>query len=151
MFGRLIAASWVLLLAACGGAPDPPRVAVADVVVTVPAVPSAPGAAYFTLRSNNDKTRLVSVSSPSARRIELHQTREENGVSRMVPLEPAQLSLSAREPLEFAPGGNHAMLFDVDPNLRPGGQISLTFTFDGSPPVTINARLVAPGTSHSGH
>ena len=151
MFGRRAAAAALLLLTACQRAPQEPRVTVDDAVVTVPAVPSAPGAAYFTLRINQGSTRLVSVSSPSARRIELHQTREENGLSRMAPLQPDQLGFSPGAPLAFAPGGRHAMLFDVDPNLRPGGRMTLTFTFDGAPPASVDAPLVAPGTSHSGH
>src|SRR3712207_5667610 len=103
MFARWIAVSGLLLLTACEREPETPRVTVEGAVVTVPATPGAPGAAYFRLSTNNDPTRLVSISSPSAGRIELHQTREENGVSRMVEMEPAQLTFDPDRPLEFAP------------------------------------------------
>ena len=151
MFGRSIAAATLLLLAACERAPREPRVTVENAVVTVPAVPTAPGAAYFTLHTNNEPTRLVSVSSPFAARIELHETIEANRMSRMMPLDPARLGFSPSEPLVFASGGRHAMLFEVDPNLRPGGHMTLTFTFEGAPPVSGDARLVAPGAGHSAH
>ena len=44
MFGRLFAASPLMILAACQGTPQQPSVAVTDAVVTVPAVPGGPGA-----------------------------------------------------------------------------------------------------------
>ena len=151
MFARWIAVLGLLLLAACERPPQEPRVTVEDAVVTVPAVPGAPGAAYFRLTTNNDPTRLVSVASPSAGRIELHQSREENGVSRMVEMGQAQLTFDPDRPLEFAPGGNHAMLFDVDPNILPGTRVALTFTFEPAPPVTVEAEVRGPGQAHERH
>lgn len=149
---RAVSAGVILVAtAACQRAPEEPRVTVEQAVVTVPAAPGLPGAAYFTLRTNNDPTRLVSIASPAATRIELHGTRDEGGVSRMAPLGPDELGFSPSAPLEFAPGGKHAMLFDVDPALRPGGKVSLTFTFDPAPPVTVEAEVRGPGQAHGAH
>jgi copper(I)-binding protein len=133
-----------LLLACCdgnGGEPGPSQVAVEDAVVTLPAVPGRPGAAYFTLESEAPAA-LVAVASPRAARIELHE-------AGMRPA--ARFTLAAGAPLVFAPGGRHAMLFGLDSALRPGDHLALTFTFEGAPPVTAEAEVRAPGDVHAGH
>jgi hypothetical protein len=132
-----------LAFASCGGGgadPDP-RVAVHDAVVTLPAVPGRPGAAYFTLESNAPAA-LVAVASPRAARVELHE-------AGMRPA--ARFALSPGEPLPFNPGGRHAMLFGLDPALRVGETLTLTFTFEGGPPVSAQAEIRAPGDVHGGH
>ena len=96
----------MLSLSACDRSPPEPRVTVDEAIVALPAVPGRPGAAYFVLRTNNDPTRLVAVTSPSARRIEFHQSLTVNGMTRMGPL--ADTSFAPDEPLHFGPGGRHA-------------------------------------------
>jgi copper(I)-binding protein len=55
--------------------------------------------------------------------------------------------------LEFKPGGKHAMLFGLDPALKPGAKVPLTFTFQTAPPVTVRATVHAPGGGggHANH
>jgi copper(I)-binding protein len=126
-------------------------VTVENAVVTVPAVPGGPGAAYFTLRTNNDPSRLVSITSPSIRQVELHTSRQQGGVSRMEPLQPGEATFSPSEPLTFAPGARHAMLVGMDPSLRPGGRVSLTFNVEPAAPVAVEARVLGPGQAHGDH
>ena len=147
---RLIMATAALLaLAACNQGPPPaPAVEVDDAMVMLPVVPGRPGAAYFTLRTNNDPTKIVSVTSPRIERIELHETREENGVSKMQPI--ADTTFPASGVMEFKPAGRHAMLFGLDPAVKAGDKIPLTFTFEPAPAVTVEAGVHAAG-SHSGH
>ena len=140
----------LVLLLACAGcerAPPEPRVTVEGALVTLPVLPGRPGAAYFTLRTSNDPTRLTGVSSPRIGRIELHETASEDGVAAMRPLRDAIVGPAA--PLTFAPGARHAMLFDIDPAVRPGGTVPLTFTFDRAPPVTVEAEVRGPGEGAS--
>ena len=146
---RLIVATLASLaaLAACSSEPEAPRVTVEQAMVHLPAVKGRPGAGYFTLRPNNDPTRLLSVTSPSIERIELHDSVTKGGVSRMQKAD----SLTFGDALEFSPGGKHAMLFGLDPALKPGAKIPLTFTFDPAPPVTVQATVQGPGGGHSGH
>jgi copper(I)-binding protein len=135
-------------LAACNSGREEPRVTVEEAVVHLPAVKGRPGAAYFTLRTNNDPTKLASVASPRIERVELHDSVTTNGVSRMRKVEV--LSFGAE--LEFKPGGRHAMLFGLDPALKPGSAIPLTFTFEPAPPVTVQAKVLGPGGgAHPGH
>jgi len=61
----------------------------------------------------------------------------------MVPLHSPSFSPDA--PLAFAPGGRHAMLFDIDPTLRGGDTVPLVFTFDPAPPVTVEAEVRSAG------
>ena len=148
MFGRLLAAAPLLILAACQGAPQPPAVAVTDAVVTVPAVPDGPGAGYFTMRGIGGGGVLLTVSSPRAERIELHETRSEGGMTRMAAIERVAV---ADGEVRFEPGGKHAMLFGVDPALKVGDRVSLTFTFEGAPAVTVEADVRGPGQAHADH
>lgn len=138
----------LLALPACDAVPPEPRVAVEDAAVMLPVLPGRPGSAYFVLRTNNDPTRLTGVTSPRIGRIELHETVTEGSVARMRPLRDT--SFGPDEPLSFAAGGRHAMLFDIDPQLRAGATIPLTFTFEPAPPVTVEAEVRAAGASHEG-
>jgi hypothetical protein len=141
---RAAALALALAAAACGrGEEGPPRVTAEHVVVRLPAAAGRPGAAYFRLETDRDGMRLVRVSSPAARRIELHE-------AGMRPA--AAFALSRAEPLHFQPGGRHAMLYELDPALRPGARIALTFTFEGgAPPLTAEAEVRAPGDVHPAH
>ena len=128
-------------LASCGGERGPARVEVADAVITLPAASGRPGAAYFTLRSSAD-ARLTGIDSARAGRIELH----EPGMRRA-----EAVALPPSEPVRFEPGGRHAMLFELDPSLKAGDRLSLTFSFASAPPVTVEAEVRRPGDVHAGH
>ena len=138
----------LLILVACQGAPQQPAVPVTDAVVTVPAVPGGPGAGYFTLRGTGGGGTLQSISSPRVERIELHETRSENGMTRMAAIERTPVTNGE---VRFEPGGKHAMLFGVDPALKVGDRLALTFTFEGAPAVTVEADVRGPGQAHAGH
>lgn len=129
-----------LLIAGCG--PSAPQVTARDVVVTLPAVPGRPGAGYFTLETNQDRTRLTGIASPKAAKIEMHDP----GMRAV-----ESVDFTDGEPLAFAPGGRHAMVFGLDPSLQPGARIPVTFTFDGAPAITVEAELRRPGDVHAGH
>lgn len=133
-------------LPGCDTAPPEPRVTVENAVVVLPVLPGRPGAAYFVLRTNNDPTRLATITSPHIGRIELHETVNENGIARMRPL--ANATFDPGHPLSFMTGGRHAMLFDIDAAVRPGGTIPLTFSFDPASPVTVQAEVRAAGQGH---
>jgi copper(I)-binding protein len=125
-------------------------VTVRNPVVTLPAVPGRPGAAYFTLTSGAVASRLIAIDSPKVGRIELHESMSQGGMMRMAPLTDASFSPDA--PLRFEPGGRHAMLFDIDPSVRVGDHIRLTFRIDNAPPVTAEAEVRGPGDAgHAAH
>lgn len=140
-----------ITIPACDRAPPEPQVTVDNAVVTVPAVPGGTGAAYFTLRTSNDPSRLAAITSPAIGSVEFHNSRQENGVSRMERLHPGEATFTPSDPLVFAPGGKHAMLTGMDPSLRPGGKVTLTFEVEPAASVTVEADVRGPGQGHSGH
>jgi len=144
----LATALGLLALAGCNRAPATPRVTVEDAIVTLPAVPGRPGAAYFKLRTNHSPSTLVSVTSPLVQRIELHQTKSD-GMAKIT--SPEDLSLSRNGRLVFKPGGKHAMLFGINKSVAVGGTIPLTFTVDPAPAITVEAEVRGPGDVSEGH
>lgn len=147
---RLSLAAALFLLSGCDRGPADGTVAVREAWVRLPATPSQPGAAYFRMEAGSEGTRLIGLSSPSARWIELHESRTEKGVSKM--RQKKEFEFPSRGELSFEPGGNHAMLFGLNRKLKPGDKVSLTFSFNVAPPITIDAEVRdATGKSHGGH
>lgn len=146
----ILATTLVAALGACDVPRAEPAVSVEDARITLPAVRGRPGAAYFTVRADAQPLRITGVSSPRVQRIELHEismagpsTGSGQAVMRMEPLRDS--SFPADGELRFEPGGKHAMLFGIDPALKPGDTLPLTFRFDRAPAVTANAEVQGPG------
>jgi copper(I)-binding protein len=133
-------------LAGCNTQPDAPGVEIENARITLPAVKGRPGAAYFKAEADT-ADRLTAISSPRVGRIELH----ESMAGGMGPLKDSSIPPDGE--LAFEPGGKHAMLFELDPTLKVGDSIPLTFSFERAPPVTVQAELLGPGaaSSHAGH
>ena len=134
----------IFTLGACGSNEAPAPAA----IVRLAAAPGRPAAGYLTLPIAGDRGALVSVSSPQAGRIEMHETMGEGTMSAMRAIE--RIPVRNGETLAFEPGGRHLMLFDVDPAVRAGGRIDLVLNFERGDPVTLAAEVVAPG-EHVGH
>jgi copper(I)-binding protein len=126
----------------------PPPTETRTAFVRMPAVPGRPAAGYFDLRIEGDRGALVSVDSPNAGRIELHETMSSGNMTSMRPLE--RIPVRDGEMLSFRPGGRHLMLFDLDRTLVAGDQVILLLEFERGNPVGIAARLVPTG-SDVGH
>jgi copper(I)-binding protein len=124
---RLVPIMAALLLAGCGASEPAPAPMMAP-TVRLAAVPGRPAAGYFELVIEGDLGALVSVTSPQARRVEMHETMNAGNMTSMRPL--AQLPVHDGERLIFAPGGRHLMLFDVDRAIQPGGRILLILHFE---------------------
>ncbi len=125
-------------LAGCSRTP-----AVEDAWVRLPAVPGRPAAAYATIDPGTFTIVLTGIVSPAARRIELHRSMAgDHGAMTMRPVERLPIS---KDRVTLAPGGLHAMLFDLKGDLHPGGTIPLTFRFDDRDEITIDATLVGAG------
>ena len=139
---RLVPALAITLTLASCSAPAPDGVAVEDAIITLPAVRGRPGAAYFRLQANTENVALTGISSPRIGRIELHETMTHGTMSSMRPT--GEIALG-REPIAFAPGSRHAMLFDIEPGVAVGSRLPLTFAFRGALAVTVEAEVRAPG------
>ena len=140
-----------LLLPACSTEPQTPVVTVEGAWIRLPAAPGQPAAGYFTAKANKAGEEILAVSSPAGK-VEMHETTTEGTMSMMRPLSAA--AFTGTEEMRFQPGGKHLMLFGLDPALRPGGKIALSFRFKAAPPVTVDAELKAlgdTGTEHATH
>ncbi len=156
MNARFLALAALLALAGCGDThePSPNELAVSDAKVRLPAVEGQPGAAYFTLHGGRSGDRLEAVSSEQAASIELHENRMVNGMMTMQPL--TGIDVPAGTKSVFEPGGNHAMLYGLDPAVKPGGTLKLRFTFQSGKTLDVAATTFAagdelPGGGHGGH
>jgi copper(I)-binding protein len=142
----IMVTSLVMTLVACDVPRAEPGGSVVDARITLPAVRGRPGAGYFTVRADARPVRITNVSSGSVQRIELHEMSMTGGVMRMKPLQ--EPIVPANGELSFGPGGRHAMLFGIEPALKPGDTLALTFNFEGAPSLTVKARVNGPGESH---
>ncbi len=90
----------------------------------------AVSAAYMTITNPLDHAvRLVAGMSDVAGTVEIHETRVENDVARMMPLMDGLL-IEAGETAVLEPGGYHVMMLDLTQELVPGGGMVLILTFD---------------------
>jgi periplasmic copper chaperone A len=102
------------------------------------------GAAYLTIQSPA-ADRLVSVSSPVAKKAELHTMSMEGMVMKMRPL--AGLDIPAGQPVTLKPGGEHIMLEGLGAPLREGQSFPLTLTFEKAGTRTVTVAIEKPGAA----
>ncbi|HEY9397408.1 MAG TPA: copper chaperone PCu(A)C [Burkholderiales bacterium] len=108
--------------------------------------------AFMNLHSAKDAA-VVSVESPAAGTVEIHEMRMENDVARM--RHTNRLPLSAGQTVELRPGGYHLMLIDLKQALKAGDSVPLTLKIeqrDGSvQKIAVEASVRALGSVQHGH
>jgi periplasmic copper chaperone A len=102
------------------------------------------GAAYLTIQSPTSD-RLISVSSPVAKKVELHSMSMEGMVMKMRPL--AGVDIPAGQPVTLKPGGQHIMLEGLGAPLREGQSFPLTLTFEKAGTRTVTVAIEKPGAA----
>jgi periplasmic copper chaperone A len=102
------------------------------------------GAAYLTIQSPT-ADRLLSASSPVAKKTELHTMSMEGMVMKMRPL--AGLDIPAGQTVTLKPGGEHIMLEGLNAPLREGQSFPLTLTFEKAGSRTITVAIEKPGAA----
>ena len=102
------------------------------------------GAGYLVIRSGGGADTLEGASSPRAERVEMHETRVEDGVARMRAV--ARLPLAPGASLSFQPGALHLMLVGLHGALVAGERVPLTLRFAraGAPETVLEVRDEAP-------
>lgn len=124
-------------LSACAGGQA--QLATSDVRISTPIA----GSAQIALAVSNTGTvddALLSVSTPAAAFVEIHETVLADGRATMIKRD--QVALPKGETVLFRPGGLHLMLLVPDETVRDGAVVSLTFTFATSQPITVDATVV---------
>jgi periplasmic copper chaperone A len=102
------------------------------------------GAAYLTIQSPT-ADRLLSVSSPVAKKAELHTMSMEGMVMKMRPL--AGLDIPVGQAVTLKPGGEHIMLEGLGAPLREGQSFPLTLTFEKAGTRTVTVAVEKPGAA----
>jgi len=131
-----------VLLSSCHARSEDPKIAHAW--VRLAAIPGQPAAAYFTIVGGRSSERLVQVESAMAQKVDLHESMGgAGGMAGMKPLDG--LDVPAGATIVFAPGGKHAMVYGLDPVVKPGTAIPLRFGFAGGKTAEAEAKSVAAG------
>jgi periplasmic copper chaperone A len=102
------------------------------------------GAAYLTIRSPT-ADRLISASSPVAKKAELHSMEMTGMTMKMRPL--AGLDIPAGNPVTLKPGGEHVMLMGLNAPLREGQSFPLTLTFEKAGVREVTVAVGKPGAA----
>jgi periplasmic copper chaperone A len=111
------------------------------------------GAAYVTIISPTGD-RLVSVSTPIAKKAELHTMSMQGMVMKMRPI--SGVEIPPGQPVSLKPGGEHIMLLGLNQPLREGQSFPLTLDFEnaGARTVTVTVEKVGakgPGSGTAQH
>jgi copper(I)-binding protein len=146
---HLLAPFFALAATACGGASHD-KLNVDQAFVRLSAVSGNPSAAYFALNGGPVADRLISISSPLAVRAELHDTKMEGGMMKMIPLADG-IEVPAKGEIAFESGGKHVMLYDVSPKVAVGGKMPLVLTFASGAKLETQAEVIAAGADAPGH
>ena len=96
------------------------------------------GAAYLTIQSPT-ADRLVSASSPVAKKAELHTMSMQGMVMKMRPI--ADIDIPAGQAVTLQPGGMHIMLVGLAKPLQTGQTFPLTLTFEKAGSRTVNVAV----------
>jgi copper(I)-binding protein len=119
-------ALYVIALALVAGAAHAAVTATdAWVRATVPAQKTT--GAFVTLTSTGE-AKLVAVSTPVAKTVEIHVSEEKGGVMHMHALDAVALPAGKR--VEFRPGSFHIMLVGLTRALAAGESVPLTLTIE---------------------
>ncbi len=93
---------------------------------------------YLWLRNNGSQPdALVGISTPAAARCELHVSKDDNGIVKMLPL--AELELPPLANVAMEPKGVHVMLLGLTRALKIDDHIAVTLQFKTAAPRTIDA------------
>ncbi|MBX9409406.1 copper chaperone PCu(A)C [Pseudomonas baetica] len=116
---------------------------------TVP-TQSASGA-FMTLTADSD-SKLLSVASPAAKDVQIHEMSMKNDVMSMGPVK--SVDLPAGKAVHFDPNGYHVMLMGLTAQLKEGESVPLTLTVENAKgeKETVEVKApVRPLTNMQGH
>jgi len=115
----------------------------------LPAV-SVNGAAYMTLVNKGSvPDRLLSISTPAARKAELHNHIMEGGLMKMRPV--GTFEITPEDPSVLQPGGLHIMLMGLSQPLVDGNSFPLTLNFERAGSIEVEVMIFDPEETGDGH
>jgi periplasmic copper chaperone A len=135
-FNISISAIAAILLASCGPTPE---LKVKDVVLTLSPVDSNPSSLHFTVYGGPTDVYLISVTSPSVIRSQMHDVGVDakTGMVSMAPME--RVLIPAKGKVEFKKGGKHVMVWGVNLVPRRLGEMETEFLFNTGERISVDA------------
>ena len=114
--------------------------------------PTAPtGGGYLSVKNTGtEPDRLLSVSSPAAQTVQVHEMKMEGNVMRMRELE-SPLEIKPGETVTLAPGGLHLMMTGLKAPLKQGERVPLTLVFEKAGKIDVELSVVALGATPGHH
>lgn len=108
--------------------------------------PSAPtGAGYLSVKNTGTTPdRLLSVSSPAAGAVQVHDMKMDGSVMRMRELD-GPLEIKPGETVTLAPGGMHLMMMGLKEPLTQGERVPLTLVFEKAGKIDVDLAVEAMG------
>lgn len=101
-------------------------------------------AAYMILVNTSASAHtVVAVSSPQARAVEIHESRQVDGMWQMRRLQELPVPAGGKALLQ--PGGAHLMVFGLTHTPRPGERITFQLRLASGETVSVEAEVRAPG------
>jgi len=100
-------------------------------------------AAYMIIENSGGADKLMGVSGDVAETIEVHQTKESNGMMMMEAV-TSGIDVPTNGALELKPGGYHIMLMNVKNGLNPGDTFKLTLKFNSGKEVPVDVTVREP-------
>jgi hypothetical protein len=108
------------------------------------------GGGFLTIRNaGSTPDRLLSATSPAARRVELHSMAMDGAVMRMRPVD--DIPIPAGGTVQLAPGGLHLMLIGLAQPLAEGGRAPVTLRFERAGEVQVELAVQAAGARAPRH
>ncbi len=105
-------------------------------------IPGRPGAGFMMVHNMGDTPdRIISASSPAAKRIEIHTHTMTDGIMRMRPVKGVDIPAKSQVP--FQSGGFHLMVFGLKADVKAGSEIPITVVFEKAGALKISANVNA--------
>lgn len=105
-----------------------------------------PAGGYLSVTNGSDHTlSLVQASSADYAVVSLHQTRNTNGMSRMLPVK--QIDIPPKSTLRFEGTGYHLMFEHPTRTLAPGDHVTVTLRFSQGPPRSVRFEVRQPSAT----
>jgi copper(I)-binding protein len=105
-------------------------------------VPGQPSSGAFMRVTADSDSKLLSVSSPAARDVQIHEMSMTNDVMRMGPVD--SVALPAGKTVSLDPDGYHVMLMGLVNQIKEGDQVPLTLTVENDKGVRETIVVQAP-------
>lgn len=124
------------LLSSCEPAPE---LNVKNAYVQLSPIYDNPSTLYFDIQGGDADVELLSVNTPYALRLEMHESNSENGMAAMDQIDTVKVP--AKTVVKFEPGGKHVMLWQINSHPIEIGTMEFEFAFSNGVTLRANAQI----------